>query len=106
MLPLQVFSLFGIFVSLVSLGVYVTVIAKRIALGEGDGLWVIWDRDILQFFLIGVVLFGLGLIGEYVGRIYQQVRERPRYVIRAVLERRSDFPEPAQAPAESVRKIR
>lgn len=87
-LPLQVFSLFGIFVSLVSLGVYVAVIAKRVALGEGDGLWVIWDRDILQFFLIGVVLFGLGLIGEYVGRIYQQVRERPRYLIQAILEKR------------------
>ncbi|HEX7560104.1 MAG TPA: glycosyltransferase, partial [Usitatibacter sp.] len=76
-MPLQLFSLFGIFVSLVSLGVYVAVIAKRIVMGEGDGIWVIWDRDILQFFLIGVILFGLGLIGEYVGRIYQQVRERP-----------------------------
>jgi undecaprenyl-phosphate 4-deoxy-4-formamido-L-arabinose transferase len=64
------------------------VITKRIALGEGDGLWVIWDRDILQFFLTGVVLFGLGLIGEYVGRIYQQVRERPRYLIQALLEKK------------------
>jgi undecaprenyl-phosphate 4-deoxy-4-formamido-L-arabinose transferase len=86
-LPLQAFSLFGIFVSLVSLGVYVVVIAYRIYAGIGDGLWVIWDRDILQFFLIGVVLFGLGLIGEYVGRIYQQVRERPRYLIQALLEK-------------------
>jgi len=86
-LPLQVFSLFGIFVALVSLGVYVVVIAKRIIAGEG-GLWVIWDRDILEFFLIGVLLFGVGLIGEYVGRIYQQVRERPRYLIQAILERR------------------
>jgi undecaprenyl-phosphate 4-deoxy-4-formamido-L-arabinose transferase len=86
-LPLQIFSLFGIFVSLVSLGVYVIVIAQRILLGQGDGVWVIWDRDILQFFLTGVVLFGLGLIGEYVGRIYQQVRERPRYIIQALLEK-------------------
>jgi len=86
--PLQAFSFFGIFVSLVSLGVYVAVIVKRILAGEADGLWVIWDRDILEFFLIGVVLFGLGLIGEYVGRIYMQVRERPRYVIQAVLEKK------------------
>ena len=86
-LPLQLFSLFGIFVSLVSLGVYVIVIAQRILLGQGDGVWVIWDRDILQFFLTGVVLFGLGLIGEYVGRIYQQVRERPRFLIQAILEK-------------------
>jgi undecaprenyl-phosphate 4-deoxy-4-formamido-L-arabinose transferase len=85
-LPLQLFSFFGIFVSLVSLGVYVVVIVQRILAG-GDGLWVIWDRDILQFFLTGMVLFGLGLIGEYVGRIYQQVRERPRYVIQALLEK-------------------
>ena len=86
-LPLQLFSLFGIFVSIAALATYFIVIAKRIIAGEGDGLWVIWDRDILQFFLTGVVLFGLGLIGEYVGRIYQQVRERPRYVIQAILEK-------------------
>ena len=86
-LPLQLFSLLGIFVSVVSLGVYVAVIAYRIYEGLGDGLWVIWDRDILQFFLTGMLLFGLGLIGEYVGRIYQQVRERPRYLIQAVLEK-------------------
>jgi undecaprenyl-phosphate 4-deoxy-4-formamido-L-arabinose transferase len=86
-LPLQVFSLFGIFVAVISLGVYVTVIVQRILAGE-TSLWVIWDRDILEFFLIGVQLFGMGLIGEYVGRIYQQVRERPRYLIQAILERR------------------
>jgi undecaprenyl-phosphate 4-deoxy-4-formamido-L-arabinose transferase len=86
--PLQAFSLFGIFVSLLSLATYVVVIAKRIIMGEGDGILVIWDRDILAFFLIGVLLFGLGLVGEYVGRIYQQVRERPRYLIQAILEQK------------------
>jgi undecaprenyl-phosphate 4-deoxy-4-formamido-L-arabinose transferase len=87
-LPLQLFSLFGIFVSIASVAVYVIVIAKRILAGDADSLWVIWDRDILQFFLTGMLLFGLGLIGEYVGRIYQQVRERPRYLVQAVLEKR------------------
>jgi len=84
--PLQLFSIFGIAVSLISIAIYLVVIAKRVVLGEGDGLWVVWDRDILTFILIGIVLFGLGLVGEYVGRIYQQVRERPRYLVQAVLE--------------------
>jgi undecaprenyl-phosphate 4-deoxy-4-formamido-L-arabinose transferase len=88
--PLQLFSLFGIFVSVVSLAAYVVVIIQRVVTGTGDSLWVVWDRDILQFFLTGVVLFGLGLIGEYVGRIYQQVRERPRYLIQAILEKRDE----------------
>ena len=55
-----------------------------------QGLQAMWDRDILQFFLIGIVLFGLGLLGEYIGRIYEQVRGRPRYLIDAVLEQRSE----------------
>ncbi len=87
LLPLQLFSLFGIFVSVVSLFAYVGVIVYRLFWLEGATLWVIWDRDILQFFLTGMVLFGLGLIGEYVGRIYQQVRERPRFIIQALLEK-------------------
>jgi undecaprenyl-phosphate 4-deoxy-4-formamido-L-arabinose transferase len=88
--PLQLFSLFGIGVSVVALATYFVVIAKRIATGEANGLMVIWDRDILAFFLIGVLLFGLGLVGEYVGRIYQQVRERPRFLVQAVLEKRDE----------------
>ena len=85
-LPLQLFSLFGMFVACVSIVVYVVVMIQRMLMG-GDWLWIIWDRDILQFFLIGVLLFGLGITGEYVGRIYQQVRERPRYLIQAILEK-------------------
>jgi undecaprenyl-phosphate 4-deoxy-4-formamido-L-arabinose transferase len=85
-LPLQLFSLFGMFVALVSVAVYVVVIVQRMLMG-GDWLWIVWDRDILEFFLIGVLLFGVGLIGEYVGRIYQQVRERPRYLVQAILEK-------------------
>lgn len=88
--PLQVFSLLGMFVAVVSVLVYIGVIIQRwIAAGSvAEGLLALWDRDILQFFLTGLVLFGLGLVGEYVGRIYQQVRGRPRYLIQAVLEKK------------------
>jgi undecaprenyl-phosphate 4-deoxy-4-formamido-L-arabinose transferase len=87
LVPLQLFSMFGMIVSAGSLITYCVVIVERLVLaGWREGFATLWDRDILAFFLIGMMLFGLGLIGEYVGRIYQQVRERPRYTIQAVLE--------------------
>ncbi|MBS0321473.1 MAG: glycosyltransferase [Proteobacteria bacterium] len=91
LVPLQLFSLLGMLVSAGSVLLYVVVIAERAVKGDLlNGVSALWDRDILEFLLIGLVLFGLGIVGEYVGRIYQQVRERPRYRIRAVLERDGD----------------
>jgi len=90
LLPLQLFSIFGMLVSLFSLAVYVAMVHGLLTGEFVQSLRSLWDRDILEFFLIGLVLFGLGVVGEYVGRIYQQVRERPRYAIRAVLERDED----------------
>ena len=93
LVPLQLFSMFGMIVSAIAVLVYVIVIVNRLILaGWREGFATLWDRDILAFFLVGVLLFGLGLIGEYVGRIYQQVRERPRYTIQAVLEGESGSP--------------
>src|SRR6185369_26813 len=82
-----IFSLFGIGVAIVSVIVYLAVMLQRVLGGEPlDTLRTFWDRDILQFFLTGMVLFGLGLVGEYVGRIHEQVRGRPRYLVQAVYE--------------------
>ena len=89
--PLQLFSLFGIAVAVLSLVFYLVVMLQRLLSGEPlSALRTFWDRDILQFFLTGIVLFGVGLVGEYVGRIYQQVRDRPRYIVQAVLEKSSE----------------
>ncbi|MEO6929535.1 MAG: glycosyltransferase [Casimicrobiaceae bacterium] len=91
LVPLQMFSLLGMAVSIGSILLYIGYIVERTLNGGfAGGLVALWDRDILEFFLIGLVLFGLGVVGEYVGRIYQQVRERPRYRVRAVLERDVD----------------
>jgi len=97
--PLRFFSLAGMLVAAVALLVYIVVIVQRwLEAGSfAEGVRAIWDRDILQFFLIGLELFGLGLLGEYIGRMYEQVRQRPRYIVQAVLERIDERADPAQA---------
>jgi undecaprenyl-phosphate 4-deoxy-4-formamido-L-arabinose transferase len=57
---------------------------RRLVVGpEAEGLFTLFG---IAFFLIGITLFGIGLLGEYVGRIYEQVRSRPRYMIEGILE--------------------
>jgi len=82
--PLQMFSLVGIAVSILSALFVVFLLIRRIIVGpEAEGVFTLFA---IAFFLIGITLFGIGLLGEYVGRIYQQVRHRPRYLVQAVLE--------------------
>src|SRR5881396_2868223 len=78
LMPLQLFSLSGIAIPRVMVG------------PEAEGAFTLFG---IAFFLIGITLFGIGLLGEYVGRIYEQVRQRPRYLVQAVLERKDAVPE-------------
>lgn len=83
LVPLQLFTIFGLILSGLS-GLLVLVIAlRRVFLGpESDGLFTLFG---ILFLLVGVTITGLGIIGEYVGRIYLEVRQRPRYVVRSIL---------------------
>ena len=83
-MPLQIFSMLGMVLSIASAVLVVLLLVRRFVLGaEAEGLFTLFA---LAFFMMGVILFGIGLLGEYVGRIYQQVRGRPRFVVLAVLE--------------------
>ncbi|HEX9192745.1 MAG TPA: glycosyltransferase [Burkholderiales bacterium] len=85
-MPLQLFSLSGIVISLLSIVFVVFLAVRRLVVGpEAEGVFTLFG---IAFFLIGITLFGIGLLGEYVGRIYEQVRERPRYLVQAILERK------------------
>lgn len=84
LVPLQWFSMTGMLISVLSAFFFVFLAIRRLIIGpEAEGLFTLFA---LMFFLIGMALFGIGLLGEYIGRIYQQVRHRPRYLVEAVLE--------------------
>lgn len=87
-MPLQWFSMLGMALSVLSGALVFLLLFRRLVLGaEAEGLFTLFA---IAFFLMGVILFGIGLLGEYVGRIYQQVRGRPRFVVQTILEHTND----------------
>jgi undecaprenyl-phosphate 4-deoxy-4-formamido-L-arabinose transferase len=86
--PMQWFSAFGIGIAILSVLFVAFLAVRRLIVGpEAEGVFTLFA---IAFFLIGVALFGVGLIGEYVSRIYDEVRHRPRYIVGNVLQRRED----------------
>jgi undecaprenyl-phosphate 4-deoxy-4-formamido-L-arabinose transferase len=86
--PLQVFTVFGVIVSLLSTLFVVYLFIRRLVVGpEAEGVFTLFA---ILYFLVGVGIMGLGIIGEYIGRIYKEVRRRPRFVIREVYEDTND----------------
>src|SRR5215469_16226925 len=93
--PLQFFTMAGTALAILSLLFVAFLAIRRLVVGpEAEGVFTLFG---IAFFLIGVMLIGLCVVGEYVGRIYEQVRQRPRYTVAAVLEQ-GDAGDVAQLP--------
>ncbi len=87
--PLQMFTLFGMAVAGGSLVFVLYLFVRRLVIGpEAEGVFTLFA---ILYFLVGIGILGLGIIGEYIGRIYQEVRRRPRFVIREIIEG-TEFP--------------
>ncbi|MFS2002251.1 glycosyltransferase [Duganella sp. CT11-25] len=85
LVPLQMFSMLGMLMSVASAALVVLLLVRRFAMGaEAEGVFTLFA---IAFFFMGLILFGIGLLGEYIGRIFQQVRARPRYVVQAILQK-------------------
>jgi undecaprenyl-phosphate 4-deoxy-4-formamido-L-arabinose transferase len=93
--PMQIFSALGTVVSLLSVMFGIGLIIRRLVYGANAAEQGLFTLFAIAFLLIGIALFGLGLLGEYIGRIYEEVRRRPRYIVGAVLERLPDPAEPS-----------
>ncbi|MEI7613468.1 MAG: glycosyltransferase [Betaproteobacteria bacterium] len=83
--PLQLFSMLGMLISLGSGLLVAYLLVRRLIIGpEVEGLFTLFA---ITFFLLGIALFGIGILGEYIGRIYHEVRDRPRYLIAGILQK-------------------
>ncbi len=78
--PIRVFTLLGICVTLVSVYIGIDIVVQKLT-----GRLQIQGYALIAaglFFLGGTILTFLGVVGEYVGRIFSEIRERPLYIVR------------------------
>lgn len=84
-IPLRIISFTGIIMSLLGFISGITLIVVRYATRN-----YISDLSVLiaiLLILVGTQLFGLGLVGEYIGRIYTEAKDRPDYIIEEIIQK-------------------
>lgn len=83
LLPIQFIGVLGVIIAALGLAFAIYLIVRRMIVGpELEGTFTLFG---ILFFFIGIQIFALGVIGEYIGRIYQEVRRRPRFIIKKEL---------------------
>ncbi|MGZ6236629.1 MAG: glycosyltransferase [Syntrophales bacterium] len=83
-LPMKLLMYGGIFMALggVCFGIFLAVARLMYgALWAAEGVFTLFA---ILFIFVGLQFFAFGIVGEYIGRIYREVRKRPEYVIEKV----------------------
>jgi undecaprenyl-phosphate 4-deoxy-4-formamido-L-arabinose transferase len=84
-MPLHFISITGMGISVLSLLFVVYLAIRRLVIGpEVEGVFTLFG---IAIFIMGILLFAVGVLGEYIGRMYSQVRNRQRFQIAEILER-------------------
>lgn len=82
--PLKMITFLGLTMSIVSLAAFIWAFIAKFSGHSELG----WSSTICSIWLIGgLQLFCLGIIGEYIGKIYNEVKQRPRYIIAEFLNK-------------------
>ena len=76
--PIRFITILGFLISLISVVMFVYTIVRHVL-----GYTIVgWSSIIISlWFLGGIQILSLGVIGEYIGKIYMEVKARPRYII-------------------------
>ncbi|GHV38346.1 undecaprenyl-phosphate 4-deoxy-4-formamido-L-arabinose transferase [Synergistales bacterium] len=82
--PLRMLSLLGGVVSMLGFGFGILLAVLRLVYGSAWAANGIFTLFAVLFIFIGAQFVGLGLLGEYIGRIYHDVRGRPRFFVKEI----------------------
>jgi dolichol-phosphate mannosyltransferase len=93
--PLRIATLFGFFTTLVCAAMAITIIVQKLVWGIPVQGYAALTTGL--FFIGGVQMLLLGILGEYVGRIYRQSQNRPLYLVQPPAPVRPDAPDDATA---------
>jgi undecaprenyl-phosphate 4-deoxy-4-formamido-L-arabinose transferase len=85
--PLRVLSVVGGIISATGVGFGVFLLVMRLIRGEAWAAQGVFTLFAVVFMFIGAQFVGMGMLGEYIGRIYHDVRARPRYFVHQVIGR-------------------
>jgi undecaprenyl-phosphate 4-deoxy-4-formamido-L-arabinose transferase len=89
-LPMKLIMYGGIFMSLLGVCFGVVLAIARLVYGASWAAQGIFTLFAILFVFVGLQFFALGVIGEYIGRIYREVRKRPEYVIENIYQAKED----------------
>jgi len=78
--PLAIVSMLGVFLFLSALAVIAFIIIRRIVFGDPVSGWA--STVCIILFCSGIQLFSVGILGQYVSKIYTEVKHRPQYIIK------------------------
>lgn len=87
-MPLRIWTLIGCVISLLSIGYAAWEVLHTLLFGNPVSGWP--TLAVAVTFLGGVQLLSIGILGEYVGRIFNEVKGRPTYLISRIHGRRED----------------
>lgn len=82
--PLRIIAVLGFFMALFAVGLGLEVTYEKIVFNNTPNGWA--TLVVLMAFFGGLQLFCMGIIGEYVGQVYREVKARPRYIVETELK--------------------
>ncbi|MFC1792509.1 glycosyltransferase [Planctomycetota bacterium] len=88
--PLRVLSVLGGVISAAGVGFGIFLLIMRLVHGPDWAAEGVFTLFAILFIFIGAQFIGMGLLGEYIGRIYDDVRARPRYFVHRVVGRETE----------------